>query len=210
LSKKQDLLYLKRVEQEKKQKLMKIFNDSVAKLKSISKDAHFTDTIIEKIVSTQKEMDLESTLVYIPLNEMEKEYDFEYFKIIKTKSAIIYNMTGYIQIIYPYCRSLYGMWEYILDLKDKYDSSDIETRELYDTLFYGANAIMMNPSYAFTDNELFEKLAINISEIQNEYFKKLLKKSESELKDENPDKNDSFNDTVNVLEELKNEGEDKD
>lgn len=183
-----------------KKELNNKLNAKITQLKNICKDAVFADHLIDDLLSLKGQLSIEPTLVHIPLVNVIKEYDFEHFKIIKTLNGIVFKMTGYEQIIRPTCRTLYGQIDYLLGLKDRYDTLTLEEKDIYDTLFQATATILMNPAICFTDDDYWIDIVPFITKRQNELFEKLLS---TPLQPEDAERDDKFMEEVKDLEDFK-------
>lgn len=183
-----------------KKELNSKLNAKITQLKNICKDAVFADHLIDDLLSLKGQLSIEPTLVHIPLVNVIKEYDFEHFKIIKTLNGIVFKMTGYEQIIRPTCRTLYGQLDYLLGLKDRYDTLTLEEKDIYDTLFQATATILMNPAICFTDDDYWIDIVTFITKRQNELFEKLLS---TPLQPEDAERDDKFMEEVKDLEDFK-------
>lgn len=186
--------------EDQKKELNNKLNAKITQLKNICKDAVFADHLIDDLLSLKGQLSIEPTLVHIPLVNVIKEYDFEHFKIIKTLNGIVFKMTGYEQIIRPTCRTLYGQLDYLLGLKDRYDTLTLEEKDIYDTLFQATATILMNPAICFTDDDYWIDIVTFITKRQNELFEKLLS---TPLQLEDAEKDDKFMEEVKDLEDFK-------
>lgn len=186
--------------EDQKKELNNKLNAKITQLKNICKDAVFADHLIDDLLSLKGQLSIEPTLVHIPLVNVIKEYDFEHFKIIKTLNGIVFKMTGYEQIIRPTCLTLYGQLDYLLGLKDRYDTLTLEEKDIYDTLFQATATILMNPAICFTDDDYWIDIVTFITKRQNELFEKLLS---TPLQPEDAEKDDKFMEEVKDLEDFK-------
>lgn len=186
--------------EDQKKELNNKLNAKITQLKNICKDAVFADHLIDDLLSLKGQLSIEPTLVHIPLVNVIKEYDFEHFKIIKTLNGIVFKMTGYEQIIRPTCRTLYGQLDYLLGLKDRYDTLTLEEKDIYDTLFQATATILMNPAICFTDDDYWIDIVTFITKRQNELFEKLLS---TPLQPEDAERDDRFMEEVKDLEDFK-------
>lgn len=185
---------------DRKKELKSKLDAKVKQLKNICTDYAFADRLIDDILSLKGQLSIEPTLIHIPINRIIKEYDFEHFKIITSLDGIIFQMAGYTQVVRPLYRSLYGHLDFLLGLKDKYDTLSTEEKDMYDTFLQATATIMMQPSICFTDDDYWRDVVTYIARRQNELFEKLL---EAPLQPEDAEKDDKFMEEVSSLEELK-------
>lgn len=184
------------------EKLTKKLNECKDKLKFLSKDAHFAESLIDELISTQKQLDIEPTLVHIPIKNVIKEYDYGHFKIIDTKSGIVFSTTGFNMIVRPIQQSLYGQIKALLIWKDQYDTFNEEQKANYDDVFFRTTLILLNPIICFSNDDYWIEQSKYLAEKQNEFFEKL---ANEPLQDEDMVSDDEFMEKVKFTEELKEE-----
>lgn len=177
-------------------------NECIDKLKFISNDAHFAESLINDLISAQKQLDIEPTLVHVPTKDIIKEYDYGHFKIIDTKGGIVFISTGFCQVVRPVQQSLYNQLKTLLILKDKYETYDEEQKETYNDVFFRTTLIILNPLICFSDDDYWMEQSKCLAEKQNALFEKLMDKP---LQDEDMVADDEFMEKVKVVEELKEE-----
>ena len=199
---------MKKHEKQKKnlsmEALKKTSKDLRAQIKSLCNDTKFADELINKLISTQKQIDIEPTLVHIPVSNVIKTYDYGHFKIEDTKDGIIFSSTGYKMIVRPIQQSLYGQLKALLVWKEEYETFSDEQKENYDNIFFRTTTILLNPLLAFTDDDFWMSLSQWLAEKQNDLFAKLLNEP---LKDEDMVADDAFMENVKLTEDLKDEAE---
>lgn len=182
--------------------LKKTSKELCTQIKSLCSDAKFADELIKKLINTQKQLDIEPTLVHIPVSSVIKTYDYGHFKIDDTKDGIIFSSTGYKMIVRPIQQSLYGQLKALLIWKEQYDTFNEEQKNNYDDIFFRTTTILLNPLLAFADDDFWLSLSKWLAEKQNSLFEKLLNEP---LKDEDAIADDAFMENVKVGEELKDE-----
>lgn len=195
----ENLEEVKKLEQEKKASLKSEIEQTVNQLKSICTDAHFADTLIDKMLSLKGQLSTDAVEIYVPLSELTKEYDYGSFKFIKTTKGIIFKMYGYQSYIKPIQQTLFGQINYLLDCKDRYEELTESDKDIYNALFAGTIAILMFPSICFCKDETWMPVSLKIMEEQ----KKLFELMDKELLPEEPEKDEKFNKEVADAEQLK-------
>ena len=75
-----------------REELEKKMSEKIAKLKALCNDAHYSDKLINDILSLKAQLDIEPTYIHIPTKSVMKdeagndiEYNFDQFILIKTK-----------------------------------------------------------------------------------------------------------------------------
>lgn len=179
-----------------KKELKKQIDDVVSQIKSNSKDVHFADTLIDKLLSLKGQYDVEPTRVYIREKDVVKEYDFDNIRFVRCKSCIIYEAKGGMKmIVKPTMKGLYDHLVVLLDMKDNYDSLSEEGKKIYEGLYSATLWILNSCIYATIDDEVFTGIA---SDIMNR-FDKYVKSKESKLQAETPQENAEFENTAELL-----------
>lgn len=100
------------MEEQIQQKLKEVKN----KIVTNSKDAHFANSLIEELVSLQKQADVVPTEIFIPVSDIEKSHDFGATKLSKTVNGkFIFEAKGglytivdiRLQSLYTLCQSIF-------------------------------------------------------------------------------------------------------
>lgn len=174
-----------------KQKL----EETKAKIKSNSKDAHFADILITELLGIDAKLKKADMANSVILGAIEKEYDGGNFKITAFRDgSIMYHTTGGYTVIGDY--RLVGLNAVLRDFIDKMsDTSWANTANRENTeLDLSANTYILNiPMFAFSDAQLKFELATKVIEYLNNLYKTA---TESELTEENIEENKVFQDAV--------------
>lgn len=157
---------------------------------------------MDKILSAKGQLSTEPILVFVPISDVIKEYDYGHFKLIRTKKNIVFHMAGMDMVIPPMMQTLYGQLDWLLDQKDKYDELSEEDKEIYDSVFSATMAILMNPTICFCDDAYWTDIAVYIVKKQNELFETLINQ---DLQPEDVEADAAFNEKVEFAEQLKEE-----
>lgn len=185
-----------------KQKL----EETKAKIKSNSKDAHFADLLISDLLSIKGQLEHEPTLVHIAEEDVVDRFDGQHFEMCVTKDgAAVYRTRGGYTIVADYgLRSLNkAISDFIALSKNETKLSDSEMEAVL--LDLDANAHVLNiPMLAFSDIDFkFELAKMVINFLRNTYDKAM----EAQLQDETPEENKVFKDGItaihNTVDELK-------
>lgn len=189
--------------------LKKRLDEKISKLKNLCNDSHHASKLINDILSIKGQIDIEPTLIHIPVDSIERdesgdklEFDFGHFKITRTKKGIVLSFNGYKIIVSPWINSLYGQLDMFLRYKKEYEGLSEEEKSNYDCLLNATMTIMMFPMTCFSDDNFWIDAATEITRRQNDLFEKLLK---SPLPDEDDTANENFRSEVLFAESLKSD-----
>lgn len=130
--------------------------------------------------------------------DVEKQFDCESFCLYKAGGFMHY-MTkgGYHVFVKPDYQSLYGTLEIVLDLLIKTAEKPEEERNGIKEVAEFISTILFAPTVLFANEEIMFKAFEHITD----FTKELLEQSESELKNEDFDKNNDFESAVKSAEE---------
>ena len=130
--------------QTKTTQLQKRLLEKTKQLTSISKDAHFAESLIEEILSLKAQMCVEATELYVREKDVIDVFDFDSvcFKICTT-GILFHAKSGYTAWIEPRCRALFGEIVEILKKKkeilslseDERKDKGTDELEMYEQLF---------------------------------------------------------------------------
>lgn len=181
-----------------KQKL----EETKAKLKANSKDAHFADALISDLLSIKGQLSHEPTLVHIPLDDIVDSFSGNYFEMATTKDGTsIYKTNGGYTIIADFrLNALNGAIKNFIDAhKNIQNLSESESEVVL--LDMDANAHVLNiPMIAFSDQELKFELA---SMIVKHLVKLQEEANNSDLQDETYAQDKLFEDSIVAINEIK-------
>lgn len=174
-----------------KQKL----EETKAKIKSNSKDAHFADALIAELLGVDAKLRKADMGNSVILGDIEKEYDGGNFKITAFRDgSVMYHTTGGYTVIGDY--RLVGLNAVLRDFIDKMtDTSWANTENRENTeLDLSANTYILNvPMFAFSDVQLKFELATKVIEYLNNLYKTA---TEAEIAEEDIENNKVFHDAV--------------
>jgi hypothetical protein len=177
-----------------KQKL----EETKAKLKSNSKDAHFADTLISDLLSLKGQLEHEPTLVHVALDDIQKEFkgDTYEMRITKDGQAIYHVYGGYTIVVDPRMIGLHEELCRFLNLEDNTEEYTEEERDLILTDREVSAWVLSAPMYAFSSIDLKYKIATDIVEWLNAQTQEMLN---AELQPEDASKNAEFEGAVNEI-----------
>jgi len=115
------------------------------KLKSNSKDAKFTTSLVGELLSIERQLSVEPTELFIKADEDEEVIDKGAYKFIKTDGVIIFSFNGYRSVLYPNLPA-YVQLDYLFRLKEIIDKGTYEeigqTKEDTEKLYEQALGIL--------------------------------------------------------------------
>lgn len=185
-----------------KQKL----EETKAKIKSNSKDAHFADSLISDLLSIKGQLEHEPTLVHITEASIIDRFDGAHFEMCMTKDGTaVYRTRGGYTIVADYGLSSLNktISNFIALSKNEVKLSDDEMEAVL--LDLDANAHVLNiPMLAFSDLDFkFELAKMVVNFLRDTYDKAM----NATLQDETPEENKIFKDGItaihNTVDELK-------
>lgn len=185
-----------------KQKL----EETKAKLKANSKDAHFAETLISDLLSLKGQIEHKPTLVYIAEEDIVDRFDGEHFEMCVTKDGTaIYRTRGGYAIMADYGLTNLNktIRNFISLSKNDVKLSDDEMEAVL--LDLDANAHVLNiPMIAFSDLDYkFELAKMAVNFLKDTYEKAI----QAPLQEETPEENKVFKDGItaihNTVDELK-------
>lgn len=128
---------------------------------------------IDKLISLQKQLDVEPVEVVIESKDVIKEYDFGHFSIVRAKGAFMYKSSGYRLIIKPTLGKLYTILGYVFDIKDNYEESSDDEKRTFDNCINLIGVFFNIPLTTFIDNIYTVNLYEKIIESTNELFERI-------------------------------------
>ena len=185
-----------------KKELKGKLDEVVAKIKVNSKDKHYADTLVKELLSVKGQLDIEPTLIHLPVDDVVKKMESETFRIALLKSGeAVYHLKGGMDIVVqPKANSLYTFLSNVIELQDELDNLTEEERNLLLDDITASTHVLNIPFIAFGDLDFKYKLAevvVNyLVSLQDEYL------NDVELQDETPDKNSIFEEAVMAFEEI--------
>ena len=164
--------------QTKTTQLQKMLLEKTKQLTSISKDAHFAESLIEEILSLKAQMCVEATELYVREKDVVDVLDFESvcFKICTT-GILFHAKSGYTAWIEPRCRALFGEIVEILKKKkeilslseDERNEKGTDELEMYEQLFSAwVHVIEMPVAASISPKILFDTVAAFLKSFREE------------------------------------------
>lgn len=187
-----------------KQQLKEELKNIRAKIKANSKDAHFADTLLDELISVKGQIDVEPTLVYLPMKDIEKQVEGETFIMAMMKNGdAVYHVKGGYTIVADGAR-MYSLAQtiknYIVE-SDSVNDMDEEQKEMFDLDMSATTYVMNVPMYAFSDQDLKYDIASMCIKWLRESYEEAMN---AELQDEDKGKDAEFENIVELEQELVN------
>lgn len=165
-----------------------------------SQDSEYVSNKIDELLSLKGQLDIEPTIVHIPLANVIQEYDNGHLRIIRCKDCIIWqNKGGFSFIVKPTMIALYEFFDGLLLMKAKYEGLTDEEKRYYDTAYFGLSLILQSPLFAVADSEFFADLVEFIANGISKVSDKLMNRP---LQEETPIENAEFETKMEVANEL--------
>ena len=159
-----------------KEDLKKRLEETKAKIKANSKDAHFADALISDLLSLKGQLAHEPTMVHIALDEIEDSVKGDTFEMCVTKSGdVIYHVYGGYTVIAD--GRMVGLNKTIQDyiyMKNHMDEYSDEEKELIKIDLDATGWVLSAPMYAFSDHELKYTVATDVVRWINETYDTLM------------------------------------
>ena len=183
-------------------------NEVVAKIKANSKDAKYASKLVDSLLSLKGQMDIEPTLIHLPVSEIVDKIEGETYRICLCKSGeAVYHMKGGMDIVVqPSANSLYNYLTDVIEVQSL-DVLNEEEKNLFMQDVVASSYVLNIPFIAFSDLDLKYKLANLIidylAELQKRAFEDVV------LQEETPVENEQFKNATLALEALAKEVEDE-
>lgn len=180
-----------------KQKL----EETKARIKSNSKDAHFADSLISDLLSIKGQLEHVPSLEFIPLEAIEDEFSHGPFYIAKLNdNRMLYKVYGGYTIICDVrMRALYETIGGLLNIYNDQSVLDGADKEDTKLALEALGFILSAPMYACADEELAMKIATAVVE----YVGKTQDDSlNAELQSDDRETNTDLRDAIQVGSEL--------
>lgn len=193
--------------EDNKNALKKRFNEVKNNLLANSKDAHWAKNAIDELVSLKGQLDHEPTIVYLPVQDIEKQLKGDTYEIniMKDGTAVFHTYGGYTVVAKPNLTSLVGTIEEYINSKDyvkTLSDEDIENLNLSMSAF---SYIMSLPTFAFSDLAFTYDIAGSIVAFLREKSEALLNEELHASTEEDEEKNRLFREATEAMMELQDD-----
>ena len=193
-----------------KKELKQQIEETKTQLKTISKDTHHCEVLIDKLMSLKGQTMIEPTLIHIPTSDVISSIDGNTFTMTKTKQGVVYHQKNGFDMFIPLNGMTYGLYEqidWLIEYKDKIDQEEVQ--EIKDFYMYA----MLEVGYTFqmlfglwmNDKDFVELRSKYINEYAELITRKYQEISDGEIQEETHEENSEFEKSVMALEDIKAE-----
>lgn len=187
----------------KRETIEKKLKECKEQLKTNSKDAHFSEKLIDRMLSYKGQLGVEPIAFDCGTPIEGQEFKGETFEIVKTTKGIVYKMYGgYVIFVEPQNKALYETLSYYIDSQDEYAKLEGEAKEQYELTLSAIAYVLNAPLFAFNSEDLTFQLATNIIDYLKSTFDTLM---EQPLQEETFVEDNEFKEATLALESLKDE-----
>lgn len=172
-----------------------MLEETKAKIRTNSKDAHFADALISDLLSIKGQLDHEPTLIHIPISDVTESIDSGPYEasITKDGTAIYHAKGGYTVIAdYRMAGLNYGIRGLITGITDV-DSITDEEREAVDLDLSASAYVISIPVIAFSDPEFKLDMATAVVKYLNKTYDKAIN---APLQEDDMKLNKEFEDAI--------------
>ena len=169
------------------------------KLTSISKDAHFTEAMLDELVALVKAESVEPT----ELNVGKKidEFKGETFTIVKTDRGCLYHeYGGYYIFVNPTQTALYSTLVDYVENKDTYFELTGDEKDVFDLNMSAIAYCLSVPKFCFADVEFTYEIATKVIEFLRKVYEKSI---DAPLQEETIEQDAEFEQASMALEDIK-------
>lgn len=173
------------------------------RIKANSKDVHFADELSAELLSIKGQLDIEPTLVHIPISENAKTLQGDTFEMVSdTMGCAFHTFGGY--TIYAkrndgnnaFCDVID---DYVANAKER-DNMTEEEKKSFDSILHAIVYCLNAPMLCCSDAELLFKVATDIVD----YLVKVQEEAlNADLKEETLKENEEFEGAMKAIENIK-------
>lgn len=187
-----------------KGELQKRLDAIVCQIKANSKDAHFANKLIDEALSLKGQLDIEPTMVHIPVDSVLDSIEGETFTmyVTNTGTAVYHTFGGYTVIAEPNNRVLNGTIRALIDMVKNAPEDNDELKENYDTILDASCRVLNVPFVAFCDDDFMLSVARLYGEKLNEIYDK---RTKEELQPETPKEDAEHKEAMMALAQMNEE-----
>lgn len=175
------------------------------RIKANSKDVHFADELSAELLSIKSQLDIEPTLVHIPISENAKTLQGDTFEMVSdTVGCAFHTFGGY--TIYAkrndgnnaFCDVID---DYVANAKERDNMTD-EEKKSFDSILHAIVYCLNAPMLCCSDAELLFKVATDIVD----YLVKVQEDAlNADLKEETLKENEEFEGAMKAIESIKDQ-----
>lgn len=188
-----------------KKDIKRKLDEKIAELKILCKDTHHASKLINEILSLKAQLDIDPSIIHIPIESIEKdkdgkniEIDGGHYKLIRTKKGIVVSVNGYKIIVSSWIKSLYDQLDFFIESKMSYNLLTEEEKDNLDTLISGAMTILIYPLIGFYDDSWID-VATDLTRRENDLFDKYL---DMPLQEETLEEDNTFKESTLFINEI--------
>ena len=185
----------------KKETLEKKLKECKEQLKANSKDAHFADRLIDRMLSYKGQLGVEP--IELDCGKKVDEWSGETFRLTKTDRGVLYHQfNGYSIFVTPNNKALYETLCDYVDNREEYSKLEGELKEQFELQLSAVTYCLSVPLFCFADSEFTYKIATDVIDYLKSTFDSLM---EQPLQEETPQLDNEFKEATLGLEALKEE-----
>lgn len=173
------------------------------RIKANSKDVHFADELSAELLSIKGQLDIEPTLVHIPISENAKTLQGDTFEMVSdTMGCAFHTFGGY--TIYAIRNDGNNAFcdvidDYVANAKER-DNMTEEEKKSFDSILHAIVYCLNAPMLCCSDAELLFKVATDIVD----YLVKVQDEAlNADLKEETLKENEEFEGAMKAIENIK-------
>ena len=183
-----------------KDELSKSLKEVKAQIKANSKDAHFAETLVDKLLAIKSEMSVEP--IELNVGKRIDGWKGETFEIVKTDRGCLYHEYGGYSIFVTFDNNT-ALYRTLCDYVDNrmvYETLDDEEKERYELTLQAVAYCLSVPKFCFTDAEFTFDLASMVVKFLREQYEKYI---DEPLQDETVKEDKEFEQAVKAVENIK-------
>ena len=183
-----------------KDELSKSLKEVKAQIKTNSKDAHFAEALVDKLLAIKSEMSVEP--IELNVGKRIDGWKGETFEIVKTDRGCLYHEYGGYSIFVTFDNNtaLYRTLCDYVDNRRTYETLDEEEKERYELTLQAVAYCLSVPKFCFTDAEFTFDLASMVVKFLREQYEKYI---DEPLQEETVKEDKEFEQAVKAVENIK-------
>lgn len=183
-----------------KDELSKSLKEVKAQIKANSKDAHFAETLVDKLLAIKSEMSVEP--IELNVGKRIDGWKGETFEIVKTDRGCLYHEYGGYSIFVTFDNNtaLYRTLCDYVDNRRVYETLEEEEKERYELTLQAVAYCLSVPKFCFTDAEFTFDLASMVVKFLREQYEKYI---DEPLQEETVKEDKEFEQAVKAVENIK-------
>lgn len=183
-----------------KDELSKSLKEVKAQIKANSKDAHFAEALVDKLLAIKSEMSVEP--IELNVGKRIDGWKGETFEIVKTDRGCLYHEYGGYSIFVTFDNNtaLYRTLCDYVDNRRVYETLEEEEKERYELTLQAVAYCLSVPKFCFTDAEFTFDLASMVVKFLREQYEKYI---DEPLQEETVKEDKEFEQAVKAVENIK-------